>query len=101
MTASYDHWLGTLAAAEELGVTLRTVYRFLDEGTLPGYRFGRVIKATDVDLFIESNRVEPGTLGHLYPPPVAPKAREETRSRHQPVATQPGKTRRRASVTTA
>ena len=64
-------WLSTVRAAEDLGVTLRTVYRFLDEGTLPGYRFGRVIriKAADVAAFIEANRVQPGDLAHLYPPP--------------------------------
>jgi hypothetical protein len=30
---------------------------------------GRVIrvKATDIDAFIESSRIEPGTLEHLYP----------------------------------
>ena len=73
-------WLGTAAAAKELGVTLRTVYRFLDEGTLPGYRFGRVIrvKAADVQAFVEARRVPPGTLGHLYPPPSNPgKARSD------------------------
>lgn len=66
-------WLSTGGVAEELGVTLRTVYRFLDEGLLVGYKFGRVmrVKATDVEAFIEASRVLPGTLGHLYPPPVA------------------------------
>ena len=51
-------WLGTNRAAEELRVTLRTVYRFLDEGTLPGYRFGRVlrIKAANVEEFMSSRR---------------------------------------------
>lgn len=66
-------WLSTGKAAEELGVTLRTVYRFLDEGLLVGYKFGRVmrIKAVDVEAFIEASRLMPGTLGHLYPPPAA------------------------------
>ena len=33
---------------------------------------GRVIrvKQADVDAFIERSRIEPGTLGHLYPDPV-------------------------------
>ena len=62
-------WLGTREAADRLGVTLRTLYRFIDEGLVPAYRFGRVIrlKAEDVDTFIEASRITPGTLEHLYP----------------------------------
>ena len=63
------HWLSTADAASRLGITARTLYRFIDEGQLPAYRFGRVIrlKATEVDAFIENCRIEPGTLEHLYP----------------------------------
>jgi excisionase family DNA binding protein len=66
-------WLSTQTAAKRLGVTSRTLYRFIDQGELPAYRFGRVIrlKATDVDAFIERARIEPGTLEHLYPEPSA------------------------------
>jgi excisionase family DNA binding protein len=62
-------WLSTREASEYLGVTLRTLYRFIDEGELPAYKFGRVIrlKEEDVDSFIESARITPGTLDHLYP----------------------------------
>ncbi|MDW3218026.1 MAG: helix-turn-helix domain-containing protein [Acidimicrobiales bacterium] len=62
-------WLSTPAAAERLGVTARTLYRFIDEGQLPAYKFGRVIrlKKDDVDTYIESCRVEPGSMSHLYP----------------------------------
>ena len=62
-------WLSTGDAARRLGVTTRTLYRFIDEGELPGYRFGRVIrlKAADVDAYIEKCRIEPGTMAHLYP----------------------------------
>ena len=70
---SFDevHWMSTAEAARRLGITPRTLYRFLDEGQLPGYRFGRVIrlKGEDVDAFIERSRIEPGTLEHLYPDP--------------------------------
>ncbi len=68
-------WLGTQDAARLLGVTPRTLYRFIDEGQLAGYKFGRVIrlKESDVLAFIEGSRIEPGTLEHLYP---------ETRSSH-------------------
>jgi excisionase family DNA binding protein len=64
-------WLSTAEASERLGVTLRTLYRLVDEGRLPAYKIGRVIrvKEADVDAFIESSRIQPGTLAHLYPEP--------------------------------
>jgi excisionase family DNA binding protein len=70
MTSSADiEWLSTQEAARRLGITTRTLYRFVDQGELAAYRMGRVIrlKATDIDAFIESSRIEPGTLEHLYP----------------------------------
>lgn len=62
-------WLSTQAAARRLGITTRTLYRFVDLGDLTAYRMGRVIrlKATDVDSFIEASKIEPGALEHLYP----------------------------------
>ncbi|HET8930902.1 MAG TPA: helix-turn-helix domain-containing protein [Acidimicrobiales bacterium] len=71
-------WLSTAAAAKHLGVTPRTLYRFIDEDDLPAYRFGRVIrlKRSDVDAYIESCRIEPGSLEHLYPEP-GPQSHEE------------------------
>ena len=62
-------WLSTKEAARRLGVTPRTLYRFIDEGGVPAYRLGRVIrlKQSDVDAYIEQCRIEPGTLEHLYP----------------------------------
>jgi excisionase family DNA binding protein len=64
-------WLSTAEAARRLGITARTLYRFIDQGDIPAYRFGRVIrlKADEVDAFIASCRIEPGTLEHLYPEP--------------------------------
>lgn len=61
-------WLSTAEAAARLGVTPRTLYRFIDEGQLPAYRFGRVIRlrVAEVDAFIDLCRIEPGTLDHLY-----------------------------------
>ena len=72
-------WLGTTAAAQRLGITTRTLYRFIDEGQVTAYRLGRVIrvKAQDIDIFIESCRIEPGTIGHLYPP-VNPAASKDS-----------------------
>ena len=54
-----------------MGVTLRTLYRFIDEGQLPAYKMGRVIRlqAHEVDAFIKRARIVPGTLEHLYPDP--------------------------------
>jgi len=64
-------WLNTEEAAKRLGITTRTLYRFMDQGRLPSYRFGRVfrLKMSDIEEFIEDCRVEPGTLSHLYPEP--------------------------------
>jgi excisionase family DNA binding protein len=62
-------WLSTNEAAARLGVSLRTLYKFIDEGNVPAYKFGRVIrlKLDEVDSFINSARIAPGTLEHLYP----------------------------------
>lgn len=64
-------WLSTAEASDHLGVTLRTLYRLVNEGRLPAYKIGRVIriKEDDVERFIEGARIQPGTLGHLYPEP--------------------------------
>lgn len=62
-------WMSTQEAARRLGVTTRTLYRFVDEGSLPAYKMGRVfrLKQADVDAFIEKSRIAPGSLEHLYP----------------------------------
>lgn len=64
-------WLGTKEACKRLGVTLRTLYRFIDEGQLTAYKMGRVIRvqANDIDDFIKRMRISPGALDHLYPEP--------------------------------
>jgi excisionase family DNA binding protein len=76
-------WLSTAEAASRLGITARTLYRFIDEGQLPAYRFGRVIrlKANEVDDFIESCRIEPGTLEHLYPESSSETSATDARAR--------------------
>jgi excisionase family DNA binding protein len=65
-------WMSTKGAADYLGVNLRTLYRFIDEGELAAYKFGRVIrlKEDDVVAFVEHSRIVPGSLEHLYPEPV-------------------------------
>lgn len=57
-------WLNTVETARRLGITPRTLYRFIDDGRLPAYRFGRVIrlKESEVAEFIESCRITPGSL---------------------------------------
>lgn len=69
MSFEITKWLSTKEAAEMLGVTSRTVYRFIDEGNLPAYKFGRVIRVKESDLegFVDECRVEPGSISHLYP----------------------------------
>jgi excisionase family DNA binding protein len=69
MASADVEWLSTQEASRRLGITTRTLYRFVDQGDLPAYRMGRVIrlKATDIDTFIDASRIEPGTLEHLYP----------------------------------
>ena len=70
-------WMSTPAVAEYLGVNTRTVYRLIDEGELPAYKFGRVIRlqGSDIDSFIERMRISPGTLEHLYPEPKSHESR--------------------------
>ena len=62
-------WLGTQDAARHLGITPRTLYRLINEGEIPAYKLGRVLRLrlTDVETFLESARVQPGDLEHLYP----------------------------------
>jgi len=69
-------WMGTPEVCARLGVTLRTLYRFIDEGQLPAYKMGRVIRLQEheVDAFIERARIVPGTLEHLYPDPKGSQA---------------------------
>lgn len=78
MSDNFDQiqWLSTQDAAERLGITPRTLYRFIDQGDLPAYRFGRVIRlrTKEVDAFIRASRIKPGELEHLYPEPVAREA---------------------------
>jgi excisionase family DNA binding protein len=44
-------WLKPIDVARLLGIRTRDVYRLIDEGELPAYRFGRIIRllASDVD----------------------------------------------------
>ena len=69
MNSVTKEWLSSKEAASRIGITQRTLYRFIDEGQIPAYRIGRVIRLQRpaVESFIEQSRVQPGTLKHLYP----------------------------------
>ncbi|MGH9188529.1 MAG: helix-turn-helix domain-containing protein [Acidimicrobiales bacterium] len=69
MAGEEVRWLNTGSAARRLGVTVRTLYRLINEAELPAYRIGRVIrlKESEVDQFIEASRIPAGSLEHLYP----------------------------------
>jgi excisionase family DNA binding protein len=64
MSTADIEWLSSKETARRLGITPRTLYRFIEDGKIPAYRFGRVIrlKESEVAAFIESCRITPGTL---------------------------------------
>ena len=59
--------LRTVDAAERLGITTRTLYRLINDGEIAAYRLGRVLrlKVGDIDAYLESCRVQPGSIGNL------------------------------------
>ena len=62
-------WMSTKEAAEHLGVTLRSLYRFIDEGGWPpsssaGSSGSRPTTWTPSSRIC---RIAPGSLEHLYP----------------------------------
>lgn len=65
-----ENWLSAPETAEYLGLTLRTVYRLIDDGEFPAYRMRRVIriKRADVDAYLDRSRIAPGELRHNYDP---------------------------------
>jgi excisionase family DNA binding protein len=86
------NWMSTKEAAEHLGVTLRSLYRFIDEGTLPAYKFGRVIRLKEDDVygFIETCRIPPGSLDHLYPELKGPAERQTGSGSEEEARARPG-----------
>lgn len=60
-------WLSTKEAARRLGVTPRTLYRFIDDGQLVAHRMGRVIRVQEAEVadFIDRCRIQPGSLEAL------------------------------------
>ncbi len=52
-------WLKPIDAARRLKIPTRELYRLIDGGELPAYKFGRVIRLrrADVDAYIERNGI--------------------------------------------
>ena len=69
MKGAEIEWISTAEAAECLGIGPRTLYRLIDHGELPAYKFGRVIRLqqAEVDQYIQRARIQTGTPKHLYP----------------------------------
>jgi excisionase family DNA binding protein len=65
-----DEWLGVPALAKQLGVTIPTLYRILDSGTLPAYKIGWVIRIqrVDVEAFRERTKGGRGKPRHIRQP---------------------------------
>jgi excisionase family DNA binding protein len=56
-----EKWLTPDDVAGALRVNRMTVYRMLEAGTIPGYRFGRLyrVRPEDLDAYIRGSRVNP------------------------------------------
>ena len=54
-----EKWLTPDDVAGELDIGKMTVYRLLDAGTIPSYRFGRLyrIRPQDLEAYIRDSRV--------------------------------------------
>jgi excisionase family DNA binding protein len=54
-------WRKPLDVARELGLPTRELYRLIDAGALPAYRFGRTIRllASDVEAYRRRRATEP------------------------------------------
>ncbi len=61
--------MSTKDASEALGITLRTLYALINDGHLPAYKIGRVLRVRRVDIgaYLEGAKVQPGALDHLLP----------------------------------
>jgi excisionase family DNA binding protein len=49
-------WLKPIDAARRLDIPTKELYRLIDEGALPAYRFGRVIRLLAADVEEYRNR---------------------------------------------
>jgi excisionase family DNA binding protein len=58
-------WLGTTDAARYLELAPLALYRLIDDGELPAYRFGRIVRLrkSDLDAYLVTCRADPDPLG--------------------------------------
>ena len=61
------NWMSSKEAASYLGVSLQTLYKFIDDGLLAAFHMGRVIRLRyeDVLEFLEGQRIAKGELNQL------------------------------------
>ncbi len=45
-----ERWLTTREARRRLGVDVRSLYRLIDEGHLPAYKYGRDLRLAESDV---------------------------------------------------
>jgi excisionase family DNA binding protein len=59
-----EKWLTPEDVARALRVNRMTVYRMLEAGTIPGYRFGRLYRVSpeDLDAYIRGSRLNPSRI---------------------------------------
>ncbi len=64
-----DEWIGTPDAAARLGVTVQELYRLIDTGRLPAYRFGRIIRlrVTELAAFEQAREADAMTSSRRAP----------------------------------
>src|SRR5687768_3857526 len=60
-------WMSSVGAAKYLGITGSSLYRLIDDGVLPAYRFGRVIrlKLPEIDEYVQRSRIKTGDLAYV------------------------------------
>ncbi|MDA8195875.1 MAG: helix-turn-helix domain-containing protein [Actinomycetota bacterium] len=69
------NWMSSKEAAAYLGISLQTLYKFIDDGSLGAFHMGRVIRLRyeDVLEFLEGQRITKGELSQLLRRKEAPE----------------------------
>jgi len=50
MAVNGDEWMSTVEAAQYLGLSIRKLYAAIDQGQIPAYKLGRVIRLRTDDV---------------------------------------------------